>query len=157
MARSGPAKAWDSASYDDKVWTVEQQGATSAELSAGRGALVVLVEGFTSAKGQPTSLVQSGIASLKDVVLGLSEETDPSRLLPGTPAIGYRDGVATVLNGTLSGPQGPTEPVSVVVMAATDGQVSIRVSVLADDAARVQAFQVADSLLNAITWPGEVQ
>jgi hypothetical protein len=143
--------------YDDRLWTVDRQNATSAELSAGGGALVVLVEGFSASKQQPKELVQSGVAGLKDVVLGLTEETDPSRLLPGTPAIGYRDGEASVLNGTLNGPQGPSNDVSVVVLAATQAQVSLRVTIVANDATRTQAFQVADSLLNHIEWPGGAQ
>ena len=78
--------------YDDGLWTVEQQDATSIILSAGNGALVVFVEGFDARDGEPQQLVQSGVDGLQDVVLGLTEEDDPERQLPGRPIVGYRPG-----------------------------------------------------------------
>ena len=139
--------------YADGLWTVEQQDTTSIILSAGNGALVVYVEGFDARDGEPQQLVQSGVDGLQDVVLGLTEENDPDRQLPGRPIVGYLPGEGAVLNGTLNSPQGPTADVTVVVLASTDDTISIRATILVDQRVRDRGFSVADGLLNSITWP----
>jgi hypothetical protein len=140
--------------YDDGLWTVEKEDAGGLILSAGNGALVVFVQGFEARTGPPKQLVQSGVNGLQDLVLGLTEENDPSRQLPGRPIVGYRPGVAALLNGTLNSPQGPTTDVALVVIASTDDTISIRTTVLVNQRVRDRGFQVADGVLNSITWPG---
>ena len=136
---------------------MERENAGSVILSAGNGLLVVFVEGFPAKNGQPSQLVQSGVDDLQDLVLGLADEDDPSRQLPGQPIIGYAPGVAAVMNGTLNSPQGPTADVSVVVIASTEGAISIRAQVIVDQRVRDRGFSVADSLLNSISWPEPAQ
>jgi hypothetical protein len=43
--------------------------------------------------------------------------------------------------------------VDVVVLAAADATISLRVTVIALDSVREPAFAAADSLINAIQWP----
>ena len=71
--------------------------------------------------------------------------------------MGHREGYGVLLTGTLNDPQGPTTPADVVIIAATDSQVSIRVTVVASDDIREPAFSVVDTLINAIEWPTEIQ
>ena len=105
----------------------------------------------------PKALVQQKVKSLGDVVLGLAEESDPSRQLPGKPIVGHRQGVGVVMNGTINTPQGPAANVDVVVLAATDNQITIRVTIVTDDDLRDAAFSVSDSILNSIQWPADAQ
>jgi hypothetical protein len=142
--------------YDDELWSVDDEGANRVALSAGRGAVSVLIEGF-KASSSPKSLIQQKIRSLSDTVLGLTEETDPTRQLPGEPVVGHRQGFGTILNGTINTPQGPSANVDVVILAASDSQISIRVTILTDDDLREPAFSVADSILNSIEWPADAQ
>jgi hypothetical protein len=142
--------------YDDELWSVDEEAANGIALSAGRGAVSVLIEGF-KASSSPKSLIQQKVRSLSDTVLGLTEETDPTRQLPGEPVVGHRQGFGTVLNGTINTPQGPSANVDVVILAASDSQISIRVTILTDDDLREPAFSVADSILNSIEWPADTQ
>ena len=45
----------------------------------------------------------------------------------------------------------------VVIMAASDNQISIRVTVLTEDDLRDAAFAVVDSILNSIEWPADIE
>ena len=142
--------------YDSSLWQVEDESANALTLSAGNGAVLVSIEGFkvsTSLK----SLIQQKVNKLADVILGLTEESDPSRQLPGKPVVGHRQGFGTVMNGTINTPQGPGANVDVVILAATDNTISIRVTVVTVDDLREPAFSVADSILNSISWPADAQ
>lgn len=143
--------------FDDKLWTIENEGPNGVVLSAGRGAVVIIIEGFNASSSSPKSLVQQKVKSLSDVIIGLTEETDPARQLPGTPVVGHRQGFGTVMNGTLNTPQGPGALVDVVILAASDSQISIRATVVTDDGLRDEAFSVADEVLNTIQWPADAQ
>jgi len=140
--------------FDDGLWRVQEEGSTGIALSAGNGAVVVVIEGFDDPRS-PAQLVRAKVNDLGDRILGLTEETDANRQLPGVPVIGHRQGVAAVLNGTLNSPQGPGANVDVVVMAANDGTISLRVTVIAVDSVREPAFAVADSVINSILWPSD--
>ena len=140
----------------DPGWTVEDESDTSLVLSAGNGAVVIEISGFPAAKSSSKALVQSQIKALGDRVLGLAPETDPSRELPGQPIVGHRQGTGVILNGTLNSPQGPTDNVDVVILAAADPNVAIRFTVIAVDDVRERAFSVADTVNNSIVWPSEL-
>ena len=77
--------------------------------------------------------------------------------MPGTPVVGHRQGFGTVMNGTLSTPQGPGANVDVVVLTATDSTISLRLTVLTTDDLRDPAFSVVDSINNSIQWPADTQ
>jgi hypothetical protein len=156
-------KVWTSKSlhfslaYDDTIWTIADQADSGVELSAGNGDVLVIVEGSEASKSSPKALVQQKVKSLGNVVLGLTAETDSSRQLPGEPVVGHRQGFGVVMNGTINTPSGPGANVDVVVMAATDNQVSLVFTVITTDDLRDAAFAVADSVNNSISWPSEAQ
>ena len=140
--------------YDDTIWSVQKTTDSALELSAGQGSVLVVIEGF-KASSSPKSLVAEKVRAIADQVLGLTEESDPSRQLPGQPVVGHRQGVGSVLNGTIDQPQGPQANVDVVVLAASDNQISIRLTLLTSDDLREAAFAVVDSINNSIEWPSE--
>jgi len=142
--------------FDDHIWAIQDEGDSGLALTAGNGAVLVAIEGFDASSSSPKALVQQKVNSLQDFVLGLTDEEDPARQLPGTPVIGHRQGVGVVMNGAINTPQGPTAVVDVVILAATDSQISIRVTILTDDDLREPAFSVIDSILNSIEWPADV-
>ena len=143
--------------YDSRVWEIQDDTATSLVLAAANGNVLVSIEGVEATAASPIALLQQKVNSLGDVILGLTEETDPARQLPGTPIVGHRQGLAVLMNGTINTPQGPAANVDVVVLAATDGRISLRVTLLAADDLRDPAFAVADSILNSIEWPAASQ
>jgi hypothetical protein len=133
-------------------WAVESQSPTGIVLSSWQGSVHVFIEGF-GADRDPSTLVREKTADLRNTILGLTRQTDSERLPPGTPIVGFRQGVAEFLAGTLNNPQGPTTPMAVAIVAATDGRASIRVTVVSDESLRSTAFFFADKLLNRIHWP----
>jgi len=142
--------------YDSNLWKVEDQSANALSLSAGNGAVLISIEGFKSSSSLK-SLIQQKINKLTDVILGLTEETAPWRQLPGKPVVGHRQGFGVSMNGTINTPQGPGANVDVVILAASDSTISIRVTVVTADDLRDPAFSVADSILNSIEWPADAQ
>ena len=139
--------------YNGRVWAIERETATSLVLTAGNGAVLLSIEGFPASGASPRALLEEKVQALGDIVLGLTEETDPARQLPGRPIVGHRQGFATLMNGTVNTPQAPSANVDVVVLAATDSTISIRVTLVTDDDLRDPAFSVADAILNSIEWP----
>jgi hypothetical protein len=139
--------------YNDRVWEIQEETGSRLVLAAGNGAVLLSVEGFQASGASPKALIQQKIRTLGDAVLGLTEEADPSRQLPGRPIVGHRQGLGALMNGTLDSPQGPSTNVDVVILAATDSSISLRVTLLADDDLRDPAFAAADSILNSIEWP----
>ena len=142
--------------YNSNLWVVEDQSANSLSLSAGKGAVLVSIEGFKSSSSLK-SLIQQKINKLTDVILGLTEETASWRQPPGKPVVGHRQGFGVVMNGTINTPQGPGANLDVVILAASDSAISIRVTVVTVDDLRDPAFSVADSILNSIEWPADAQ
>ena len=140
--------------YDDGIWSLEDQGSNGLYLVAANGNVAVTVVGYPAGDVSPRDAFQREVNRLRDTILGLTEEPDDARKLPGTPVIGYEPGVGTVFTGTLNSPQGPGPNVSVAVLAATDSQVTILVNVIAIDSLREPAFSAADSILNTVRWPG---
>lgn len=142
--------------FDDGLWTTENEDPNGLVITV-QHAVTVIIEGFKASSSSPKSLVQQQVQSLSDLIIGLTDETDPARQLPGTPVVGHRHGFGTAMNGTLNTPQGPGAPVDVVILAASDSQISIRVTVITDDRVRDEAFKVADNVLNSIQWPADAQ
>ncbi len=143
--------------YNGRVWTIEEETATSLVLTAGNGAVLMSIEGFPASAASPKALLQQKVAALGDTVLGLIEEADPARQLPGRPIVGHRQGFGVLMNGTVDTPQGPSANVDVVILAATDNTISIRVTLVADDDLRDPAFSVGDAILNSLEWPAAGQ
>lgn len=143
--------------YDPEWWELEDEGDRSAALviATTAGDVVFLIEGASAADNAPEAMLAEQVDDLEDRILGLTAEEDADRQLLGEPIVGYRDGVGGLYRGTLDTPQGPSTDVSVAVLAATDGEVSLVVTVVTPDEIREPAFQLADSLLNTLRWPAE--
>ena len=140
--------------YDEGIWSLENEGSNGLYLIAANGNVAVTVVGYPAGEVSPRDAFQREVNRLGDTVLGLTEEPDEARKLPGTPVIGYEPGVGTAFTGTLNSPQGPGSNVSVAVLAATDSQITIVVNVITIDSLREPAFAAADSILNTVHWPG---
>jgi hypothetical protein len=105
----------------------------------------------------PKQLLERRIDDLRDDVLGLTEDTNPDAVLLG-PSVGYRRGVGGVFGGNVDTPQGPGDPLTVVVMAATDGKATVVMSLVASQTAvSIPAVMSAgDTVMNTFRFPSEV-
>jgi hypothetical protein len=140
--------------YDPQLWTVERSDGQGITLSATSGAFVLRFDAEQASQGTPGALIDGRLGSLRNSILGMAADTDPRDAVLG-PAIGYRPGAAVVQNGTVDTAQGPSVPVAVVVMAATDGGITAAVTVVTDKGAKKQAYQASDAVINSFLWPGE--
>ncbi|MDQ3880493.1 MAG: hypothetical protein M3295_05430 [Chloroflexota bacterium] len=145
--------------YDGELWTVNKEDGRSVELlvRTQSGAVTFGIQGASAAEANPQSLLDAAIGSLDERVLGLTAEADADRQPLGNPIVGYVDGVGGVYRGTLDSPQGPGSEVSVAVLAASDGQVSLVVTIVTPDELRDAAFSIGDSMMNTLRWPSEAQ
>lgn len=140
--------------YNPGIWALDSQAGAAISLSAWQGSVMVSIQGFDPSS-DPASLIQQKVARLGDSVLGLTRDTDVTHRPPGRPFVGFRRGEGELLTGTLNNPQGPTTTAGVAILAATDGQVAIVVTVLAPDSLRDAAFYFSDAVLNSIRWPAD--
>ena len=143
--------------YDPEWWQVAGEGDRSLGLviPAREGEVTFIIEGASAAEQSPESMLAAQVDALEELVLGLTPEDDTDRLLLGQPIVGYRDGVGGLYGGTLDSPQGPSMDVAVAVLAASDGEISLVVTVVSPEEIREPAFLMADSLLNTLRWPSE--
>ena len=143
--------------YDPDWWEVQEEGNRSALLviPTSEGDVAFLIEGASAADESPEAMLAAMVEQLEDRVLGLEAEDDTDRQLLGEPIVGYRDGVGGLYRGTLDTPQGPSVDVAIAVLAASDGEATIVVTVVSPEDIREGAFQLADSLLNTLRWPAE--
>ena len=143
--------------YDPDWWEVVGEGDRSLELviPARAGPVTFLIEGASSAEQSPESMLAEQVDALDGLVLGLTPEDDTDQQLLGQPIVGYRDGVGGLYGGTLDSPQGPSMDVAVAVLAASDGEISLLVTVVSPEEIREPAFVMADSLLNTLRWPSD--
>jgi hypothetical protein len=159
-AKQALGTTWSSSSmgftieYDAQIWSIGDEGSNGLFLTAGNGSVALTLVGYQAGEVSARDAFQREVDRLSDTVLGLTEEPDDASKLPGTPIIGYEPGVGSVYTGTLNSPQGPGSNVSVAVLAASDSQITILVSVISVDKLREPAFHAADSILNSVRWPG---
>ena len=140
--------------YDPSLWTVSAQDESNVQLGIG-GKVVLTIQGFDPSEGTPEELMNHRIATLPFNVVSLSEDTKEADRILG-PAVGYESGVGKLLQGALDTPQGPGSPIDVVVMAATDGKVTVVMTLVTFDDVKDQAFGLADQLMNEFRFPSEV-
>jgi hypothetical protein len=145
--------------FNAGLWRAVHRDARSLELVIGlRGFDVFLtLQGVPAGQATPRQLLDRRLGELRDDVLGLAEDTDPDLTLLGS-AVGYRSGVGGRFAGNVDTPQGPGDPLTVVVMAATDHRATVVMSLVSSEAsAPTQAvFQVADQVMNTFRFPSEV-
>ena len=156
---------WRSASsgvqmeYYPRLWKVVEQDDSNLKLSLsipGRSDidLFLWVRAAPAGPKLPGELAEQRVGDLREDILGLEEDTDPKHALLG-PSIGYVDAdVGAAYAGATDTPQGPGKPVSVLLMAATDGRANVVVSAASTFSDR-HIFGLADSLLNTLRWPSQ--
>ena len=140
--------------YDGQIWAVRDEGTSGVFLIAARGNVGLTIVGYPAGEVSSRDALQREVDRLKDVIIGFTEEPDAAKQLPGLPIIGYEPGVGGVYAGTINTPQGPGPNVSIALLAASDGQVTILVNVTTVDSLREPAFHAVDSILNTVRWPG---
>jgi hypothetical protein len=143
--------------YNDNDWSVASQNADSLELQSADGFSVMIVNGAPTSQATPSALINQQVSNLQGQLLGLSSDPAPADQLLGTQ-VGLTPGPGGVYTATVSSPQGPQSPVSIAIMAATDGNVSVAVTVVApgDNPNDKQAvFQRADDVIDSIQWSGQ--
>jgi hypothetical protein len=146
--------------YDAELWAVAEQDGRSVKLRANdqRFEVVLWVAAVPAGDASAQALLDDRLAELGNDILGLTTDAAPTRQLLGSN-IGYVDGPGGSFAGTADTPQGPGSPVTVAVMAASDGQITAVASVVSDigdeDQIRRITFGLADSILNTFQWPSD--
>ena len=116
--------------------------------------LFVWVRVAPTSEGPLSQLVDDRIGSLKDDILALKEDTSLGAEIL-SPAIGYLDGIGAAHQGAADTPQGPGNPVHVLLMAAHDDKVSAVVTAASTSSER-SLFGLADTLLNTFRFPSQL-
>lgn len=139
------------------VWQVTANDGRNVEMQIPNPdfRVFVSIEGVPAGEAEPQALVDAKVDELSEDVLGLAAVSDAAQVIL-TPAVGYRSGVGGVFGGTTDTPQGPGSPVSVVVMAASDGQTSVVMTVITDDAVRLEVFGLVDEMMNSFRFASEI-
>lgn len=136
---------------------VGQSGAGAvlgAQFRDGGGATIV-IHGTSAASGSPAGAIPAALHRLSGVS-AIAPDTSPADALLGS-GVGHRPGAGGVFEGALASPQGVSESESIVVEAASDGRLLLTVTVAAPSAhagPHSALYQVADTLINSIRWPG---
>ena len=140
--------------YGSRDWQVVSHSADAVELQAGDGFSLLAVTAVPSAQGTPAALVARQVASLQGQLLGFTPDSDPGDQLLGTN-VGLVSGPGRAYSGTVVSPQGPQTAVSIAIMAAGNGHISLVATVIApaDNANdKAAVYQRADDILDSIQW-----
>ena len=141
--------------FSPTYWKMTDQDADALQLQeAGGHSLWMTIEAVSGDK-DPQSILDQKTDALGDTILGMKETTDKDVAITN-PGVGDRHGPGHVYTGTVDSPQGPSTPVLVAVMAATDGNVTAVVTVVVDTKNFAYAAQTADSVLNTFLYPSEI-
>jgi hypothetical protein len=140
--------------YAPGLWAVTASDDDSILLTGWQGQVRIWIDGHPAEA--PAALIPRQVDAMRDVVLGLTAETDPERVPPGQPTVGLREGEMQLLRGTLNDPAGPGAAADVVVLAAADDRVALVVTIVAPDSLREAAFYWGGHVVNAIRWPSDL-
>jgi hypothetical protein len=148
--------------YDRNVWVAggAQDDRTLTLLLQGRQDAVLRVVGSTGTT--PQAALDGFVAELRAHVPDLAEDRRAFRLVLG-PEVGYVDGVGASYSGHVQTPQGPGAIVTMSVMAAQQGNVTVVVGAVmlgehwiqtGDDGSwpGEDVFQAADAVINSVRW-----
>ncbi len=142
--------------YNNRDWSIADQGADGVQLQAGDGFSALIVRGAPASQASPAALLSAQASSLSGKLLGFARDTNPDDELLGTN-LGLTPGPGGVYTGTIDSPQGPQAPVDVAIVAAGNGRVSIVATVVApgnDSGDRQAVYARADDIINSIQWSG---
>ncbi len=105
----------------------------------------------------PAQAIKAQVGSLQGVSQ-VALNSNPAAQLLGS-SVGYVAGVGGTYTGDLAAPQGVGQPVSIASEAAGHGSLTVTATVVApvrDSGASSFLYQLADQVINSVTWPGAV-
>jgi hypothetical protein len=140
--------------FSPSYWKIVDQGADAVQLQDVDGYPVWVAIEAVSADTEPQVLLDAKVEALSKQILGM-EETTQAEIAITNPGVGDRHGPGAVYTGTVDSPQGPSTPVVVAVMAATDNEVTAVVAVVSEKKNFGYAASQADSILNTFLYPSE--
>jgi hypothetical protein len=101
-------------------------------------------------------LLNQQVDRLKSRIPDLTVDDNPDDAIL-SPSVGFRRGVGDLFGGTFQTPQGAGVPVAVVVIAATDGRVTVAMTVVTPENNRKAVFGLVDAVMNTFRFPSELQ
>ena len=140
--------------FDPRFWKITSRDASEVELAIS-GSVILTLQGHAPSEGTPEELMSARADDLPLNLVSLTQDATTADRVLG-PAVGYRRGVGEVLTGALDTAQGPGAPVDVLVMAATDGRVTVVMTLVCLHSVKADAFALTDTLMNDFRFPSEV-
>jgi ribosomal protein L32 len=140
--------------YNAQDWSISSQDADNLVLQAGDGFSLLVVSGLPASQASPAAMVDQRVSSLSGQLLGFAADSSAGDQILGTN-VGLTPGRGGVYSGTITSPQGPQTPVSVAILAASTGGVSISATVIApgnDAGDKAAVYQRADDIINSIQF-----
>jgi hypothetical protein len=141
--------------FSPSYWKIVDQAGDAVQLQDVDGNPIFISIEAADGSTDPEKLLKAKTDALGETILGMEESTEAEVSITN-PGVGDRHGPGAVYTGTVDSPQGPSTPVVVAVMAATDGDVTAVVAVVADKRNYGYAAQQADSILNTFLYPSEI-
>jgi len=145
--------------YDDEAWDEIAKDGRSLTLQLTGSDTALVIGGAPAGEAEPEALLQSQFDSLGERVQSLTEDSDPTHKILG-PRVGFRDGIGGAYTGVSDTPQGPSQPISLVVMAAGDDDISTYLTLLTseeDTGNKPFVFQEVDKIVSTVRYPSELQ
>jgi hypothetical protein len=142
--------------YNAARLEVVSEGMTGVELELrGEHAGRVSVTAARAGTLTPEALLDKELSRIRKTVLGLTRDSTDATQIFG-PMLGYIDGVGGSYRGTSDTPQGPSRPVTVAAVAATDRNlVAVLTFVLegVDNPAVIRSYRSAiDDIVKTFRW-----
>jgi hypothetical protein len=137
----------------DANWEVSQNNPGMLLLGGFGGAVALLVEGVPAQQMSVDQIFEARRSLLEQGLLGFAPNTDPDETLLGVPIVGHRPGKAGLFGGALDTPQGPSVDMSIAIVAATDGQITMVVTAFVPTEILDLGMGAADTIINSIVWP----
>ena len=143
--------------YPSDEVSVSRQGATSLILQANLGdgnTGSILIQSYPREAGPPAQAISRQLSGLTGVTQ-LARDTDQVDQLLGS-GVGHRPGAGRVSIGYFSAPQGIGQPVALASEAASDGNVTVTVTVggpSSETGPRSLLYALGDQIINSIRWP----
>lgn len=148
-----------SVEYPGNLVTVSSQDAGSLTLQAdlhNGNTGTILIQGYSRAVGSPAGAIARQLANLTGVTQ-LAPDTNASDQLLGS-SVGYQPGEGRVSIGYFTAPQGVGQPVALATQAASDGSITVSVTVggpSTETGPRSLLYAIGDQIINSVRWPGD--
>lgn len=148
-----------SVEYPANAVSVSSQDAGSLTLQAdlgGGNTGTILIQGYSQAVGSPARAISSQLSNLTGVTQ-LAQDTNVADQLLGS-SVGYQPGVGRVSIGYFTAPQGVGQPVALATQAASDGTITVSVTVggpSTETGPKSLLYALGDQIINSIRWPAD--